>query len=206
VSGRRQGIERSRSPMRASIGRVDRIQPTVHDSPVCRVPRPRIGVPAPAGVELFSDDLGMVPREVGAVNSNTRSCAKFGRLLACECRVRAGAQSEREYAGAMARPSDFIKQLTSTTIYHPDGTTETRKAPAVWTLAHRGFSGSGRLDVWVFRAKGAALYAGAVLAMEREGRRSGVRTRRCRYPLPGRQGRITCCPAGIPMEVTMAVA
>jgi len=66
----------------------------------------------------------------------------------------------------MARPSDFVKQLTSPTIYHPGGTTESRKDPAVWTVAHRGYSGNGRLDGCVFRTKDAALRAGAVLAME----------------------------------------
>lgn len=36
----------------------------------------------------------------------------------------------------------------------------------MWTLAHRGYSGGGRLDIWVYRTKAAALYAGADLAME----------------------------------------
>lgn len=39
------------------------------------------------------------------------------------------------------------------------------KAPAVWTLAHKGYSGSGRLDVWVYPTKVTALRAGAELAM-----------------------------------------
>jgi hypothetical protein len=59
----------------------------------------------------------------------------------------------------------FIKQLTSSTTYHPDGTVETTKDPAVWTLAHRGYSGCGRLDVWAYSSKKAAIYEGAKLAM-----------------------------------------
>jgi hypothetical protein len=35
----------------------------------------------------------------------------------------------------------------------------------VWTLAHRGYSGGGRLDIWVYPTKRAALQAGADLAM-----------------------------------------
>ncbi|WSY16641.1 serine/threonine protein kinase (plasmid) [Embleya sp. NBC_00896] len=39
------------------------------------------------------------------------------------------------------------------------------RASAVWTLAHRGYSGSGRLDVWVYRTRKAAMYEGAKPAM-----------------------------------------
>jgi hypothetical protein len=42
---------------------------------------------------------------------------------------------------------------------------ETTKDLAVWTLAHRGYSGGGRLDVWVYATKAAALLEGARLAM-----------------------------------------
>lgn len=35
----------------------------------------------------------------------------------------------------------------------------------MWTLAHRGYSGGGRLDVWVYPTKAAALRNGAQLAM-----------------------------------------
>ncbi|MEH6374156.1 hypothetical protein V7793_07420 [Streptomyces sp. KLMMK] len=49
--------------------------------------------------------------------------------------------------------------------FHPDGTTVTELAPAVWTLAHRGYSGPGRLDVWTYPTREAALKAGADLAM-----------------------------------------
>ncbi|WP_182262808.1 hypothetical protein [Rhodococcus sp. UFZ-B548] len=66
----------------------------------------------------------------------------------------------------MVRAADFIKQVVSSTLYRPDGTVETRRDPAVWTLAHRGYSGSGRLDIWVYRTQADALRAGAVLAME----------------------------------------
>ena len=66
----------------------------------------------------------------------------------------------------MARAADFVKHVVSSTLYHPDGTVETTRDPAVWTLAHRGYSGSGRLDIWVYRTQADALHAGAVLAME----------------------------------------
>ncbi|MET9519976.1 hypothetical protein [Streptomyces sp. NPDC002994] len=59
----------------------------------------------------------------------------------------------------------FIKQLISSKLYRPDGTVETTKDPAVWTLAHRGYSGSGRLDVWVSPSKKTALHEDAKLAM-----------------------------------------
>jgi hypothetical protein len=36
----------------------------------------------------------------------------------------------------------------------------------VWTLAHKGYSGGGRLDIWVYPTEAAALQAGADLAME----------------------------------------
>lgn len=52
------------------------------------------------------------------------------------------------------------------TTYWPDGTVTSEKRPAVWTLAHRGHSGGGRLDVWVYRTRAEALLAGAEFAME----------------------------------------
>jgi hypothetical protein len=54
--------------------------------------------------------------------------------------------------------------VTSSTVYRPDGV-EATKDLAVWTLAHRGYSGGGRLDVWVYPTKAAALLDGARLAM-----------------------------------------
>lgn len=59
----------------------------------------------------------------------------------------------------------FVCQVVSSKLYRPNGTVETTRSPAVWTLAHRGYSGSGRLDLWVYPTKNAALKAGAVLAM-----------------------------------------
>jgi hypothetical protein len=55
----------------------------------------------------------------------------------------------------------YIRQVTACTTYHPNGRRTTSKAPAVWTLAHRGYSGSGRLDIWVYPSKQAALLASA---------------------------------------------
>jgi hypothetical protein len=71
------------------------------------------------------------------------------------------------YEGALVsrRPADYIRMVTSSTAYHPDGTKTVEKSPAVWTLAHRGYSGGGRLDVWVYPTKVDALRAGADLAL-----------------------------------------
>ncbi|EID76968.1 hypothetical protein W59_25626 [Rhodococcus opacus RKJ300 = JCM 13270] len=66
----------------------------------------------------------------------------------------------------VARTAGFVKQVVSSTLYRPDGTVETTRDAAVWTLAHRGYSGSGRLDVWAYRTKDTALRAGARLAMD----------------------------------------
>jgi hypothetical protein len=55
--------------------------------------------------------------------------------------------------------------VTSSTLYPTDGTTQITKDSAVWTLAHRGYSGCGRLDIWVYPSKAAALREGAKLAM-----------------------------------------
>ena len=41
------------------------------------------------------------------------------------------------------------------------------RAPAVWTLADRGYSGGGRLDVWVYPDRAAAELAGAELTLLR---------------------------------------
>jgi hypothetical protein len=65
----------------------------------------------------------------------------------------------------VSRADDYIRPVISATVYHPDGTTTRDRRPAVWTLAHRGYSGGGRLDVWVYRTKADALRAGADLAL-----------------------------------------
>ena len=59
----------------------------------------------------------------------------------------------------------FVRSLVASRLYRPDGSVETERAPAVWTLAHRGYSGGGRLDVWVYPSRRAALQAGAELAL-----------------------------------------
>lgn len=58
-----------------------------------------------------------------------------------------------------------MRLVTSSWVHRPDGTVGTTKDLAVWTLAHRGYSGRGRLDVWVYPTKAAALLEGARLAM-----------------------------------------
>lgn len=62
--------------------------------------------------------------------------------------------------------ASFIRQVLSSTLYRSDGTVERTHQPAVWTLAHRGYSGGGRLDVWAYPTKASALKAGAELAMD----------------------------------------
>jgi hypothetical protein len=39
------------------------------------------------------------------------------------------------------------------------------RVPAVWTVAHRGYRGNRRLDVWIYRDENTALRAAAELAM-----------------------------------------
>ena len=58
-----------------------------------------------------------------------------------------------------------MRYVTALTLYRPDGTVQTAKDLAVWTLAHRGHRGSGPLDVWVYPPKAAALLEGARLAL-----------------------------------------
>jgi hypothetical protein len=69
------------------------------------------------------------------------------------------------YAAGVGHADVFIRSVTSSTTYHPGGTRTTTKEPAVWTLAHRGYSGSGQLDVWAYPTKASAERAGAELAM-----------------------------------------
>jgi hypothetical protein len=45
------------------------------------------------------------------------------------------------------------------------GMFEEVRVPAVWTVAHRGYSGNRRLDVWIYRDENTALRAAAELAM-----------------------------------------
>ncbi|WP_328876271.1 hypothetical protein OHT76_42850 [Streptomyces sp. NBC_00287] len=61
--------------------------------------------------------------------------------------------------------SGFIKQQVSSRRHRADGSSETTRDPAVWTLAHCGYSGGGRLDVWVYATKREALLEGAKLAL-----------------------------------------
>ncbi|WP_298800460.1 hypothetical protein [uncultured Pseudonocardia sp.] len=68
--------------------------------------------------------------------------------------------------GSRTRAAGFIRPQLASTLYRADGTVTRTRRLAVWTLAHRGYSGSGRLDVWVYRTQRAALFAGADLAME----------------------------------------
>lgn len=66
----------------------------------------------------------------------------------------------------VGRAASFIRPVTSSVTYHVDGTRTVSKDPAVWTLAHKGYSGGGRLDVWAYPTRAEALRAGAQLALE----------------------------------------
>jgi hypothetical protein len=46
------------------------------------------------------------------------------------------------------------------------GHTEIGYGPGIWTVAHRGYSGNRRLDVWRYRGEPAALKAAAQLALD----------------------------------------
>jgi hypothetical protein len=59
----------------------------------------------------------------------------------------------------------YVHSVISSKTHHPDGSVTTTRDPAVWTLVHRGHSGNGRLDVWVYPTKTKALRAGAELAL-----------------------------------------
>ncbi|HCT79289.1 MAG TPA: hypothetical protein DGG94_23135 [Micromonosporaceae bacterium] len=54
-------------------------------------------------------------------------------------------------------PASLIHQITSSTTHHPDGTQTSTTDAAVWTLAHKGYSGNGRLGIWVYPTEQAAL-------------------------------------------------
>ncbi|MER5890433.1 ATP-binding protein [Streptomyces sp. NPDC001941] len=60
----------------------------------------------------------------------------------------------------------FVRPEIASVTHHPDGKQSVEWAPAIWTLAHRGYSGGGRLNVWAHPDEGSALKAGARLAME----------------------------------------
>lgn len=64
----------------------------------------------------------------------------------------------------MAELSDFVHQGVQFESY-PQELTSRTYVPIVWTVAHRGYSGSGRLDIWVYLDEQTALRAAAELAM-----------------------------------------
>jgi hypothetical protein len=65
----------------------------------------------------------------------------------------------------MVSPRSFLRRVVTSVLFRPDGDPEVSYRPGVWTLAHRGYSGAGRLDVWVYPDRDRALAAGAELAM-----------------------------------------
>lgn len=72
----------------------------------------------------------------------------------------------RRRCGSRTRVAAFIRDEIASETYHPSGSVEIEVRPAVWTLAHKGYSGGGRLDVWVYPDEGTALREGAQLALE----------------------------------------
>jgi hypothetical protein len=72
----------------------------------------------------------------------------------------------RRRHGSRTKAAEFIRQEIASEIYRPSGAVEIETRPAVWTLAHKGYSGAGRLDVWVYRDEDSALREGAKLALE----------------------------------------
>ncbi|MFI9507264.1 hypothetical protein [Nocardia sp. NPDC052566] len=72
----------------------------------------------------------------------------------------------RRRRGSRTKSAASIRYEISSEAYHPDGTVEIETSPAVWTLAHKGYSGGGRLDVWVYPDRDIALREGAQLALE----------------------------------------
>jgi hypothetical protein len=68
----------------------------------------------------------------------------------------------------VAAAAPYIRTTVISEMYNPsDGPWihESAYGPGVWTLAHRGYSGGGRLDVWVYVDEQTALRAAADLAM-----------------------------------------
>ena len=47
-----------------------------------------------------------------------------------------------------------------------EGHTQIGYGPGIWTVAHRGYSGDRRLDVWGYLSEAAALRAAAQLALD----------------------------------------
>lgn len=65
----------------------------------------------------------------------------------------------------MAELSDWVHQGIQSEGLTPEGFTSRTYVPVVWTVAHRGYSGGGRLDVWVYVDEPTAQRAAAELAM-----------------------------------------
>ncbi|WP_433521647.1 hypothetical protein ACQPZ2_30700 [Nocardia pseudovaccinii] len=72
----------------------------------------------------------------------------------------------RRRRGSRTKAAAFIRDEIASETYHPSGSVEIEVRPAVWTLAHKGYSGGGRLDVWVYPDGDTALHDGAQLALE----------------------------------------
>lgn len=68
----------------------------------------------------------------------------------------------------VAAAAPYIQNSVISEMYSPTTDAwihESARGPGVWTVAHRGYSGGGRLDVWVYLDEQTALHAAADLAM-----------------------------------------
>ncbi|WP_326581596.1 hypothetical protein OIE69_44590 (plasmid) [Actinacidiphila glaucinigra] len=129
---------------------------------------PELGEPWPHG--LWSP--GATPRERGAVrvpdllkNPPRMPEGSAGPSVAVPQQPRRSSAGSKARGGRDAVPPELVHQEIASQTFHPGGRVTTERAPAVWTLAHKGYSGSGRLDVWVYYSEKEALRAGAELAM-----------------------------------------
>lgn len=62
--------------------------------------------------------------------------------------------------------SSYLHDFVSRETLHPDGTREVETAPGAWVLAHRGYGGNRRLDLWIYPTRAEALRVGAKFAMD----------------------------------------
>lgn len=84
-----------------------------------------------------------------------------------------GEAGDTAFGSDVGNPADaarpFIQDAVLKERYNPTSGNwlcETSRGPAVWTVAHRGYSGSRRLDLWAYSDEQSALRAAARLALD----------------------------------------
>lgn len=60
----------------------------------------------------------------------------------------------------------FIQDLGPENVFTGGGFEQRGRSLVVWVLAHRGYSGSGRLDLWAYPSEEDACREGAKMALE----------------------------------------